>query len=66
MKNRASSINMIKETTLAHTYSSAGLTIRGAIKQIKKRELSMVLPEVMGNGRALVQQTFNRAELVGS
>ena len=28
--------------------------------------VSMVLPEVMGNGRALVQQTFNRAELVGS
>jgi len=34
---------MIKETTLAHTYISAGLTIRGAIKQIKKRELAFSL-----------------------
>ena len=34
---------MIKETTLAHTYSSVGLTIRGAIKQIKKRELAFSL-----------------------
>ncbi|EGJ41247.1 hypothetical protein HMPREF9389_1244 [Streptococcus sanguinis SK355] len=34
---------MIKETTLTQTYSSVGQTIRGAIKQIKKRELAFSL-----------------------
>lgn len=39
MKNRAASISMIKETTLAHTYISAGLRIRRFIEQTKRENL---------------------------
>ena len=39
MINRTASISMIKETTLAHTYSSVGLRIRRFIEQTKRENL---------------------------
>ena len=39
MTNRTASISMIKETTLAHTYISAGLRIRSFIEQTKRENL---------------------------